>query len=61
MTEETRDNQTRREHDFEQSEEEEETLNELVDENLGHEKVVWPFMNVETWSIMHSGILCVFW
>ena len=58
MTEETRDQQTRREQDLEQSEQEEETLKELVDENLGHEEVVWPFMNVGDmeryafWNIM---------
>ena len=52
--EETKDHETRREKDIEQSEHEEEAINELVAENLGHEEVMWPFMNMGD-----MGMLCI--
>ena len=65
MTEVDRDQQTRQEKDLEQSDQEEETLRELVDENVGHETVLWPYMNLEDittwwcWSIMCFLCNCV--
>ena len=59
--EETKDHQTRQEQDLEQSEQEEESLRELVDENVGHEGVWWPYMNREDyWFWNTMCFLCNF-
>ena len=44
--------------DIEQSDQEEETLDLLIEENVGHEENLWPGMNIEDMSLLH--LVCFF-